>query len=380
MVLEITFDVPYSQWNWQVAVYTALIGLAAGAYLTGYVADLISWQRDAREHGPIAKFGYLIGLVGIGLGGPILLSHLATPFRAMLIPLTMTNFDSWMTIGAYMLGGMGLGAFLMFAWTAFGRTRPHRRTTDEDGPGGVAADGGSDVATDGGSSEGGPAKAATGGDTADGVGTAEERNGVLSQLDAIADYTRPTEPVRLAIGGVFAIFAAGVLLYSAMAFGSGSFERVALWDKTFLIPVMLFSGLGAGLTASVGLAAITENPTNQTIQNYSLIGSGFLVAALGALAATIFLLPEQLPAAEPAIDNMLGTYAWLFIGLAVVAGIVVPVLLSIGAVLGQRRDALSPNAATASYAIAGFLVIVGKIALSMSYLLAAEFTPLPLPV
>ncbi len=380
MVLEITFDVPYSQWNWQVGVYIALIGLAAGAYLTGYVADLISWQRDAREHGPVAKFGYLIGLVGVGIGGPILLSHLATPFRAMMIPLTMTNFDSWMTIGAYMLGGMGLGAFLLFAWTAFGRDRPHRRTADEGGSGGVSADGGTDVATDGGSSEGGPAKAATGGDTAEGVGTADERNGVLSQVDALADYTRPTEPVRLALGGVFAIFAAGVLIYSAMAFGSGSFERVALWDKTFLVPVMIFSGLGAGLAASVGLAAITENEITRAIQNYSLVSSGLLVATLGALAATVFLLPEQVPAAEPDVANLLGTYAWLFVGLAVVAGLIVPILLSIGAVLGQRRDALSPNAATASYALAGLLVVVGKLALAMSYLLAAEFTPLPLPV
>ena len=134
------------------------------------------------------------------------------------------------------------------------------------------------------------------------------------------------------------------------------------------------------MAVSVGLAAVTENQITRTIQNYSLAASGLLLAALVAVLVTVLLLPEQVPAAEPAVDNLLGTYAWLFVGVAVVGGIVVPIVLSVGAVVGQRRDALSPNAATASFALAAVLVIVGKLALAMSYLLAAEFTPLPLPV
>jgi formate-dependent nitrite reductase membrane component NrfD len=381
MALEIAFELPYTEWGWKIGVYIAMIGIASGAYLTGYAADVLSRRRDAHEHGQVAKYGYLVGLVGLAIGPPVLLSHLATPFRAMLIPLTMSNLGSWMAIGSYLLIGFGLGAFLMFVWTAFGVDRPHRPTVEDVGEE-VASDGGRDVVSDGGgdvTAEEGPAKTATGGE-AGGVRGVADRVGLLDRLDALADYSRPSERVRLALGAVFAVFAAGVLLYSAMAYGSGATERVALWDKTFLIPVQVFGGLGAGLAASVGLAAAADRRVGRTIQNYALAAAGLLAATLVAVVATVTLLPEQVPAAAPAVENMLTTHAALFVGVAVVGGLVVPILLSVGAVLGQRRDALSPTAAATSYAAAGLLVIVGKVALALTYLLAAEFTPLPLPI
>jgi protein NrfD len=369
MPTEIAYDLPYTQWNWRIGVYIALIGIAGGAYLTGYLADVLSTRRESREHGRVAKYGYLTGLLGLAIGPPVLLSHLATPFRAMMIPLTMTNLDSWMAIGSYMILGFGLGALLMFVWTAFGQNRPNARAT-------AVADGGTeDVAADG-----GPAKAATGGDTASGLRGIANRTGLLGPIDALADATRPSSRTRLAIGGIFGVFAAGVLLYSAMAFGSGSTERVALWDKTFLIPVQILGGLGAGLTVAVGMAAIESRQSNRTLENYSLAASGLLVASVATVLATVVLLPGQVPAAEPAIDNMLGTHAMLFVGGAVIAGLVVPIALSLVAVLGRRNGLLSPTAATASYAVAGLLVVVGKIALALTYLVAAEFTPMPLPI
>ncbi|ELY54533.1 anaerobic dehydrogenase transmembrane subunit [Natronococcus amylolyticus DSM 10524] len=378
MATEIAFELPYTEWNWRIGVYIAMIGIAGGAYLTGYVADLLSARSNASEHGRIAKYGYLVGLLGLAIGPPVLLSHLATPFRAMLIPLTMTNLGSWMAIGAYMLLGFGLGSFLMFVWVAFGASRPHSPTVAEGSEGTLAADGGRDVASDGGA-EDGPARAATGGTTG-GIRGILERLGLVDRLDSLADYTRPSEPIRLALGGVFAIFAAGVLVYSAMAYGSGATERVALWDKTFLVPVQIFGGLGAGLAVSVGLTAVADRSVSPTIQNYALGAAGLLAATLAAVLATVFLLPEQVPAAEPAVQNLLTTHATLFVGVVVIAGLIVPILLSVGTVVGQRRDAVSATAAATSYAIAGLLVIAGKVALALAYLLAAEFTPIPLPV
>ncbi|WP_394739996.1 dehydrogenase [Natronococcus roseus] len=378
MATEIAFELPYTEWNWRIGVYIAMIGIAGGAYLTGYVADLLSARSNASEHGRIAKYGYLVGLLGLAIGPPVLLSHLATPFRAMLIPLTMTNLGSWMAIGSYMLLGFGLGSFLMFVWVAFGASRPHSPTVAEGKEGTLAADGGRDVASDGGA-EDGPARAATGGTTG-GIRGVLNRIGLLDRLDALADYTRPSEPIRLVFGGVFAIFAAGVLVYSAMAYGSGATERVALWDKTFLVPVQILGGLGAGLAVSVGLTAVADRSVGRTIQNYALGAAGLLAATLVAVLATVFLLPEQAPAAEPAVQNLLTTHATLFVGVAVIAGLVVPILLSVGTVVGQRRDAISRTAATASYALVGLLVVAGKVALALAYLLAAEFTPIPLPI
>jgi protein NrfD len=380
MPTEIAYDLPYSQWNWRIGLYIAMIGIAGGAYLTGYAADVLSARRGEREHGRIAKYGYLTGLLGLAIGPPVLLSHLATPFRAMMIPLTMTNLDSWMAIGSYMIMGFGLGAFLMFAWTAFGTDRPHGPDVTGREGSTAAADGGRDMAADGGNGSPGPASAATGGRTGGGVRSIANRTGFLDRLDALADYTRPSEPIRLGLGAVFAVFAAGVLVYSAMAFGSGSTERVALWDKTFLIPVQLLGGLGAGLAVSVGLTAIADRSVTRTVQNYSLAAAGLLAATLAAVLATVVLLPGQVPAAEPAVQNMLSTHATLFVGVAVLGGLAAPVLLLVGPVVGQRRSGLSPNAARGAYALAGLLAIVGKIALALTYLMAAEFTPLLLPL
>ncbi len=359
MSVEVTFELPYTQWDWQVAVYVALLGLAGGAYLTAYVADVLSHRLNAPEYGRLASSGYLIGLAGILIGPPILLSHLATPFRAMLVPLSMTNFGSWMTIGAYMLGGLAVGTVLMFAWTSFGKARPSAP----------------EVATDGGS-----AKAATGDRTVGGVRGIVSRVGLLDTIDTVADTTRPSGPARLGLGAFFGLFAAGVLVYSAMALGSGPYDRVPLWDKTFLLPVQIFSGLGAGLVAAVGLTAVTERSLGRELQTAALSGAGLLVLALIALVVTVLALPAQVPEAQSGVDNLVGSYAWLFVGVGVVVGVVVPIALTAGAALGQRRDALAPSGATTAYALAAVCVIVGKVALTLSYLLAGEFTPIVLPM
>jgi hypothetical protein len=125
---------------------------------------------------------------------------------------------------------------------------------------------------------------------------------------------------------------------------------------------------------------VADRPVGRTVQSYALVAAGLLTATLVAVVATVTLLPSQVPAAAPAVQNMLSTHAALFVGVAVVGGLVVPILLSIGAVFGQRRDALSPTAAATSYVAAGLLVVVGKVALALTYLMAAEFTPLPLPI
>jgi len=369
MATEIIFHDPITQWDWKIGQYVALIGIAGGAYLVGYVADVLGLRTGSREHSQVAKYGYLTGLVIMAVSPLVMLSHLATPFRAMALPLTMSNLGSWMAIGSYLLGGFALGAFLMFVWTAFGTSRPGAPT-------------GSNLAADGGKvTDGGTADAATGtGGEAGGFRGVADKVGLLGSLDAISDKTRPSEPIRLGIGALFGITAAGVLLYSAMALGSGPTGRVPLWDKTFLVPVQIAGGLGTGLVVAVGLAALVERATGRTVQKYSLAGSGLLVVYLLTLVATIALLPGHNPAAETGVANLTGDYAMMFVGGGVVAGIVLPVLLSLGAVFGQRNGSLSQSGAIAAYGIAAGLVIVGKLAVALSYLMAANFTPLPLPV
>ncbi|MES3516294.1 MAG: dehydrogenase, partial [Natronomonas sp.] len=163
--------------------------------------------------------------------------------------------------------------------------------------------------------------------------------------------------------------AAGVLLYSAMALGSGSTNRVPLWDKTFLIPVQMLGGLGAGMALSIGFAAITEGEVGETMKKYALVSAVLLAGSLLAIAATVLALDT------PGVANML-EMTWLFIVGSIVVGLLIPIGLQFAAAF----DAVSAKAAAGSLFAAGVLAVVGKLALAMTYLLAAEFTPLPLPV
>lgn len=362
MAIEIIFGEPYTQWDWRIGQYVALIGIAGGAYLMGYVADVLSQRSDDTDHSVVARYGYFSGLLVLAVSPIIMLSHLGAPFRAMKLPLTMTNLGSWMALGSYLLAGFGAGAFVMFVWSAFGENRPGA-------PSRRAA------ATDGGQvPDGGTAETATGtGGSVRGFRGLADKVGLLGVLDTIADRTRPSDGVRLGIGALFGITAAGVLLYSAMALGDGPVGRVPLWDKTFLIPVQAFGGLGGGLALTVGLSALAERSVGRTLGNYSLAASGLLVVYLLALAATVVGLGG-------AAGELTGEYAAMFVGVGIVVGVVVPVALSLAAVFGRRSGSLSANGAIAAYVIAAALVLVGKIAVGLSYLMAAEFTPLPLPV
>lgn len=366
MATEIIFTEPYTQWDWRIAQYVALIGIAGGAYLTGYIADVLSSRTGSDEHTKIAKYGYISGVLIVGIAPPLMLTHLGAPFRAMALPLTMTNFASWMAIGSYILAAFAPGVILMFGWMIFGKKRPGARTR-----GGLAADGGTVP-------DGGTAEAATG--TAGRAGAfrgVADKVGLLGVFDTIADKTRPSDPIRLGIGALVGVAAAGVLLYSAMALGSGKTVRVPLWDKTFLIPVQILGGIGGGVTVTLGLTALAERDLGATAGKYALAGVALLAAYLAAIVVTVLALPGHNPEAAPAVANLTGDYMAMFGGVGIAAGIVLPALLLL--VAGVRGRSLSSGATVGAYAGAAALVLVGKIAFALSYIMAANFTPLPLP-
>ena len=366
MATEIIFTDPYTQWDWRIAQYVALIGIAGGAYLTGYIADVLSSRTGSDEQTKIAKYGYTVGLLIAAVAPPVMLTHLGAPFRAMALPLTMTNFASWMAIGSYILGAFVPGITVMFGWMVFGKERPNIRR------GGLAADGG--TVPDGGTAE---AATGTGGSVGAFRGVAD-KVGLLGIFDTIADKTRPSDPVRLGIGALVGVVAAGVLLYSAMALGSGKTVRVPLWDKMFLIPIQILGGLGGGVTVTLGLTALAERDLGAAAGKYALAGVALLAAYLVAIVVTVLALPGHNPEAAPAVANLTGDYMAMVGGVGSAAGIGLTALLLL--VAGVRGRSLSSGATVGAYAGAAALVLVGKIAFALSYIMAAEFTPLALPV
>jgi formate-dependent nitrite reductase membrane component NrfD len=89
----LTFHIPW---------YLFLGGLAGGTMLVGSLAQLFSGGRERFEK--FARAAAYITVPAIILGGLSLTFHLGKPERGVVFPLFFTNYQSWMTIGGWILG------------------------------------------------------------------------------------------------------------------------------------------------------------------------------------------------------------------------------------------------------------------------------------
>jgi protein NrfD len=122
-------------WDWLIALYFFIGGLAGGSYFVGALIDLFGRREDR----PLAHLGYLIAFPCIALGGLLLTIDLGRPLRFwhMLIESNtyrpMMKYWSPMSIGSWAVMIFGLFAFLSFlaalaedghlAWPALRRLR-----------------------------------------------------------------------------------------------------------------------------------------------------------------------------------------------------------------------------------------------------------------
>ncbi len=103
-------------WGWWIILYFFLGGIAAGAYFTSTLIELVGKEEDR----PIARVGYLIALPLISICGLFLIVDLNHPWRFwhMLIDsetgMPQIKLGSPMSIGSWALSLFGLCSFISF--------------------------------------------------------------------------------------------------------------------------------------------------------------------------------------------------------------------------------------------------------------------------
>lgn len=111
----LTFNIPW---------YLFLGGLAGGTMTCAALADLLAGTREQfRSFSRISA--YLTPPVII-IGGLFLTFHLGKPERGFAFPLFFTNYESWMTIGGWVVGAFAPLSIAYAAAWYFGFSRPVR--------------------------------------------------------------------------------------------------------------------------------------------------------------------------------------------------------------------------------------------------------------
>lgn len=89
----LTFNIPW---------YLFLGGLAGGTLTIGSLADLLGADRERFRS--LARASAYVTVPAIIIGGLSLSFHLGKPERGFAFPLFFTNYQSWLTIGGWVIG------------------------------------------------------------------------------------------------------------------------------------------------------------------------------------------------------------------------------------------------------------------------------------
>jgi protein NrfD len=328
-------------WGLSIPVYLYLAAVAGGAYLTGASASLLRWRGDTSNplQGAIARWGFVVAVVAAAGAGLAVLSHLAVIYRAVLFPIYLTNFGSWITIGTWILVSLAAFSVIGLVLVQFG--------------GRAAADAGPSLF---------PRWLAG-------------RLGLQGALDGLADRVRSVRPVFVVLHLLGAVLAVGTLY---TGFELAIVEAVPLWNRPSLMPgLFLASGIAAGMGVTVALTMAVHRKLTPVLGGYAVV-----VALLSGVSLLLVwqgwssLAANGTPAAAASYAQLTGDLA---IGVWLVAlGFVAP--LAAGLVLGTAAvmDRLSRSVERLGgpTLIASFVLLaVGSFALRVLLLLAAAKDP-----
>jgi len=89
----LSFNIPW---------YLFLGSLAGGTLTIGGLADLVAGRRERFRH--LARAAAYVTIPAIVIGGLSLSFHLGKPERGFAFPVFFTNYQSWLTIGGWVVG------------------------------------------------------------------------------------------------------------------------------------------------------------------------------------------------------------------------------------------------------------------------------------
>jgi len=337
---------PADYWDLSIPVYLFLAVVAGGAYLTGASACLIRSVRGKDAcclETEIARWGFLVAIAAAAGAGLAVLSHLAVIYRALLFPIYLTNFESWITIGTWILVLLSVFAVVCLVLQLFGENP----ATDE------------------------------GASLFPRTIVAWVSPPLLETLDGLVDRVRPP----------MAVFAGLHLLGSFLALGTiytgfelAIVDTVPLWNEPVIIPALfLTSGVAAGIGATLAVTMLFEREIGPVFAGYALTVSLLSAVSLALLYYGWTLLAvSDAPAAAASYAAL--TDGWYYIGVwLVVFSFVAPMILGLVIGLATFADRLSPTLERVGgpALIGSFgLLLVGGLVFRILLLLGAAQDPL----
>ncbi|AUX09529.1 polysulfide reductase NrfD [Halalkaliarchaeum desulfuricum] len=338
-------------WDLKIAIYLFFGGLAGGAYLTGFAADVLSRREDGTKSEALratSRWGMIAAVVGIAVGGVILFTHLGAPLRALLFPILFVNFESWLVIGTWTIVLFTLVAMIQAFWQIWGQE------TDDD-PSTFARwitrwiEAKSDLPLE-------------------------------QWLTRLGRLTRPGERLRLAVHAGGAFLAVLLVVYTALLLSEVAWLYPA-WDGTLLPFLFLASGLSMGLAATAGLTGIFEGVFGTGVHEFSLVDDLVILAEIVILGSLVWTLSQGGPAAQATFELLRTDMALLFWGGVVALGLLAPLVLSAALLVAEWRIDLQATPklqrlAQATYTAKFGLVVLGGLLLRYVALFMAVKAPL----
>ncbi|APE96203.1 NrfD/PsrC family molybdoenzyme membrane anchor subunit [Halodesulfurarchaeum sp. HSR-GB] len=347
--------VPRVHWGLFIATYLFLGGVSGGSYVTSVSAQLIRGRASSdvewQSRDETSRWGSLLSVVAIGVGTGALLYHLGAPLRALTFAWNFTNYGSWLVIGTWLIVIFSTLATLDLVWNFFGSEKQGRTSGSFFVRRilGWIAIGGEPV--------------------------------VLNLLDRFSDITKPPQKLHTAIRVFGAFLGMGVIVYTSMLLSD--LWTCPLWNRTYLPPLFLMSGISTGLAATVAMPAIFDGLT-ETVHQYSLADDALIVVELGILLAFYNFLQGRTGcmASQATVDSLNSVFSMPFWVGVVGLGLLTPLAMSLVMTGASALFDLDERSHTwhqifrAGYVLKYSLVLVGGFFLRYVIIFAAVKLPL----
>ena len=325
-------------WGLTTAIYLFFATLGGGAYLAGLAAyGTGGEEREIRME--FTRWAFLSAFVGVAIAGIAIISHLARPLAGLMFPLTLTNFESWITRGTWILVSLGVFTALQTLWFHFGTL-------------GAEARGASTIVRR--------------------IAGVVRLQGVL---DTLSTWLYPGRTVFWAVALIGALPAVGTVY---TGFELAIVETVPLWNIPTLLPaVFLASGLAAGIALPLALTVTFEGATSRFVA----VASGFVGVALLATGGLLWAFWGAIPTTPGATESVTMltagslqiSFAIVVIGL-VVGLVAVPTLAWLGYARGE--SSVAGQIARPGLVTALSLVVLSSFFIRYALLFAAVKEPL----
>ncbi|MDZ7849504.1 MAG: NrfD/PsrC family molybdoenzyme membrane anchor subunit [Halodesulfurarchaeum sp.] len=347
--------VPRVHWGLFIATYLFLGGVSGGSYVTSMTAMVLQGrtadEAEARSRGETARWGGILAIVSIGVGTAALLYHLGAPLRALTFVWNFTNYGSWLVIGTWLIVLFSVLATVDAIWLLFGSDK-RGKTAGSYVPRRILG----------------------------WVRIAGEPV-LLKLFDRFADSTRPPERLHPFVRGFVAVLGLGVIVYTSMLLSD--LWTCPLWNRSYLPPLFLMSGVSTGLAATVAIPTIFDGLT-ETVHQYSLADDALIVIELGILLTFYRVLQgrSECLASQATVESLNSVFSTPFWVGVVGLGLLTPLALSLVMTGSSALWDLDERSHTwhtifrAGYVLKYGLVLVGGFFLRYVIIFAAVKLPL----